>query len=145
MTETKSRTVALILTAMIVGTVGAQAQRPGSPQPQFEALPMSGRAPLPVSFSYAHTSDNGTWMMNVDFGDGSSGKMQPPRPHPCANSPSGVAAAGCTTTGAWRAAHMYASAGTYTATLTRGGLPLCFTCKAPVLGTVTIAVTAPAL
>jgi hypothetical protein len=134
MTETRSRT-----------TVGAQAQLPESQQLQFNASPTSGRAPLPASFSYAYTSDNSTWMMDVDFDDGSTGKLQPPHPRPCAKNPSGLAVADCPITGAWRGAHMYASAGTYTATLTRGGLPLCFTCKAPVLGAVTITVTAPAL
>ena len=103
-TETKLRSAALILTAMIMATVGTQAQLVEPQQPQFGALPVSGRAPLPVSFSYPYMSDNSTWMMHVDFGDGSSGKMQPSPPPPCAHNPSRVAVANCPTAGAWRGA-----------------------------------------
>jgi hypothetical protein len=105
----------------------------------FSASPASGVAPLAVSFSYPHEGDNGSRMMNVDFGDGSSGTMQAPPAPPCSHGPSGVVS--CPVAGPWRGAHAYASAGTYTATLTRGGLLLCATCPTQVLGTVTITVT----
>jgi len=129
----------LMLGATIAVAAAAHAQPAGSQQPSLMASPASGPTPLPVSFSFPYASDNGNWMMDIDFGDGSSGKMQPPPSPPCANSPS--AGAGCPPAGPWRGAHTYASPGTYTATLTRGGLPLCFTCPAPVLGTATITVT----
>jgi hypothetical protein len=108
----------------------------------FSAAPTSGVAPLPVSFSspYATAGDDSGWMMDINFGDASSGKMLPPAVPPCSKSPSGIV--NCSSGGElWRGAHTYTSAGTYTVTLVRGGLPLCGACSAPVLGSMTITVT----
>jgi hypothetical protein len=126
-----------LLAGLLVGT--ALLLAPIAHAATFSASPASGVASLAVSFSYPYESDNGSWMINVDFGDGSSGTMQAPPAPPCSHGPSGVVS--CAVAGPWRVAHTYASAGTYTATLTRGGLPLCATCPTPVLGTVTITVT----
>jgi PKD repeat protein len=127
--------VALLVAVMIDTTAAARAQ-----DAKLAASPQSGPAPLAVTFSFPHAAANSSWMMNIDFGDGASAAMTQPSSPPCVASPTG--ALRCPNSAHWSARHVYASAGTYTAKLTRGGLPLCFTCNPPVLGTVTIIVTA---
>jgi hypothetical protein len=125
-----------IIIMIIMGTAG-YAQVAGSGA-RFAASPTPNRAPLGVVFSYPHTVDNSSWMMEVDFGDGTSGKLQ----SPCADGRSG--AANYNPAGLWTGTHTYPSAGTYKAILTRGGLPLCFGCLPPVIGTITVTVPASA-
>jgi hypothetical protein len=126
----KSLTFGLMLGIIIMGT-SAEAQVAGSGA-QFAVSRTPNRAPLAVDFSYPHTIDNSSWMMDVDFGDGTSGKLQ----SPCADGQLGA----CNSAGSWTGTHVYSSAGTYKAILTRGGLPLCFGCSPPVLGTVAVTV-----
>jgi hypothetical protein len=121
-----------LISGLIIISTAASAQVAGSGA-QFAASRAPNRAPLGVEFSYPHTAENSSWIMDVNFGDGTSGKLQ----SPCADGQSG--AANCNPAG-WTGTHMYSSAGSYKAILTRGGLPLCYGCSAPVLGTVTITV-----
>jgi hypothetical protein len=114
--------------AAIVLVTAARGQSPG-----FAASPPSGPGPLAVTFSYPHTAENSTWILDIDFGNGGSASMG----SPCGNTPT---ARNCAPGGAWTATHSYSEPGTYVATLTRGGLPLCFTCRPPVLGSVTVTV-----
>lgn len=129
----------LLIAGVITANAAAYAQPSDLRAPLFAASPMSGPAPLPVNFSYPYTSGSNGWMMNVDFGDGSSGHLERPPPPPCSHSPAGVVS--CPPIGPWYGSHAYASPGTYTATLTRGELSLCATCSAPVLGSVKVTVT----
>ncbi|MFA7310100.1 MAG: PKD domain-containing protein, partial [Candidatus Paceibacterota bacterium] len=100
----------------------------------FSASPTSGAAPLAVRFTTSEKS--GT----INFGDGTSGTIQA--------GPLGVCYFGGTCTGGgYGASHTYTSAGTYTATLSKGG-GICFVngissfCGSPdqQIGTVTITV-----
>lgn len=90
----------------------------------FTATPTSGTTPLDVTFHVSGTV--GTYSIN--FGDGGSGQMQPN----CQSA---------TNCDSFISSHSYASADTYTAKLTRNGLPLCYGCQPSVLGTVVITVT----
>jgi hypothetical protein len=129
----KAITVGLFLGAAIMATA-AYAQVAGQvTDPQFIATSTSGRAPLAVEFSYPYTSETSTWILNIDFGDGATDSLQSPCPSGAVN---------CNSPSPWKGTRTYSAAGTYRAVLTRGGLPLCFGCPAPVLGTVTITVTA---
>jgi PKD repeat protein len=90
------------------------------PSGSFSATPSSGSAPLQVSFEYPITPAQENNSYSVDFGDGQSSVAQ----WACAVDGPG----GCFE----NVSHTYTSGGTYTATLTSGGVTI---------GTVTISVS----
>ncbi|MDP3646282.1 MAG: PKD domain-containing protein [bacterium] len=97
----------------------------------FSASPMSGNAPLTVSFSAAPGGNVGNNEYTVDFGDGASGALVFP-----------LCNLGSTCTG--KVTHTYTSAGTYTTKLRRTPDPTeanCYGANCWVIGTVTITVT----
>jgi len=75
----------------------------GSPQGSVSASPSSGAAPLPVTFTYLPTSENGTY--HIDYGDGSSDQMGSQQIQ-CIKAP-------CINPAV--ASHTYTTPGTYTA------------------------------
>jgi hypothetical protein len=112
-----------ILVFAIVGCL-IMSESPTRAEDRLGASPSSGLAPLNVEFSYPLNPDNNNWMLDIDFGDRGTGRLVP-----------------SIVTRSWTANHVYQSPGTHIATLTRGGLPLCVSCIAPVLGTITIEIT----
>ena len=137
MIDTVLRAFVLLMIATIVVTP-PRARAGETAQPPFSASVSSGYAPLSVAFSYQYESTNSHWMLAIDFGDASSGEMQLPAPSRCAKAPD--SASKCPGF-RWQSVHAYEYPGIYVATLTRGGLPRCFGCAAPVLGTQTINVS----
>jgi hypothetical protein len=97
----------------------------------FSAAPTAGPAPLLVTFSATGFSPGA---YTVFFGDGTNGQLDSELPYcPARTTP-------CTGPAFGSASHTYQSAGSYTATLTQSGLPLCAGCAAPILGTVIVTV-----
>jgi hypothetical protein len=127
MVETRCAVAGVGLGAIVLAGV-TQGQSGG-----LAASPVSGPAPLSVALSYPHRAENSAWILDIDFGDASAATMR----SPCGTT---QGTQNCAPGGVWTATHRYALPGTYVATLTRGGLPLCATCRPPVLATVTVTV-----